>query len=162
MMALSVVRYHRGRIVMPVSPQMNVLHVCSFLRGVWRNQSCGSGSRGRIASSSATVGACVTSTYCSVSPTDGVAIELPGAGFSHRIFDSHFGAVSWDAFPTYVGISGPDLPTPGQSSDAPGYIPMTSPVTHQRTEGSLSLLGLGTPMLGEQGSLDSLRHFDPG
>ena len=47
-----------------------------------------------------------------------------------------------DAFPTYAGLSGPDLPTPGRSSDAPGYIPMTSPVTPQRPEGSLSFLGL--------------------
>ena len=65
-----------------------------------------------------------------------------------------------DTFPTYAGLSGPDLPTSGRSSDAPGYLPMTLPVTPQCPEGPLSLLGLGTPTLGERGSLDSLLAYD--
>ena len=65
-----------------------------------------------------------------------------------------------DAFPTYAGLSGPDLPTSRRSSDVLGYLPMTSPVTPQRPEGPLSLLGSGTRTLGEPGSLDSLLAYD--
>ena len=59
-----------------------------------------------------------------------------------------------DAFLTYAGLYRLDLPTPRRSLDAPGYLPMTSPVTPQRPEGSLSLLG--------SGQSPRLRHFDPG
>ena len=65
-----------------------------------------------------------------------------------------------DAFPMYAGLSRSELLMPRQSPDAPGYFPMTSPVTPQRPEGSVSLLGSETPTLWEPGSLDSLLAYD--
>ena len=69
-------------------------------------------------------------------------------------------SATMDGFPPYVGLSGPDLPTPSRASDVPGYLPMTSPVTPQRPEGPLLLPGLETPTLEGPGSFDSLLAYD--
>ena len=65
-----------------------------------------------------------------------------------------------DTFPTYAGLSGQELPKSRRCSDALRYLPMTSPVTPQRPEAPLSLLGSGTPALGEPGFLDSFLAYN--